>query len=118
MSWTRYHDLKEINDWLYSLTKTYPETVKTISMGHTFEARNLTGVKISYGEGRRSVFIEGGIHAREWISPATVTYIINELLTSKDPEVRKIANSFDWYILPVTNPDGYEYTFRAVKYTH
>ena len=28
------------------------------------------------------VFIEGGIHAREWISPATVTFIIHELVTN------------------------------------
>lgn len=50
------------------------------------------------------------MHAREWISGATSTYILNELLTSTDPAVRDIAENFDWYIFPVTNPDGYAYT--------
>lgn len=57
-----------------------------------------------------------GIHAREWISPATVTYILNELLTSNDVNVREIAESYDWYIFPSFNPDGYEYTHTRVSY--
>jgi murein tripeptide amidase MpaA len=28
-----------------------------------------------------------------------------------DMDVTEMVDSFDWYILPVTNPDGYEYTF-------
>ena len=30
------------------------------------------------------IFIEGGIHAREWISPATATFFIRELVTNPD----------------------------------
>lgn len=50
------------------------------------------------------------MHAREWISSATATYVLNQLLRSTDPEVQFIAENVDWYIIPVTNPDGYEYT--------
>ena len=32
------------------------------------------------GSPKPAIFIEGGIHAREWISPATVTFIIRELV--------------------------------------
>lgn len=59
--------------------------------------------------------IFSGIHAREWIAPATVTYILNELLTSTDPSVRDIAESYDWYVFPSVNPDGYEYTHTHVS---
>lgn len=59
--------------------------------------------------------IEGGIHSREWISPATVTWIIKEFLTSDDPDVRIMAESFIWHIIPITNPDGYVYTFDGVS---
>ena len=45
-----------------------------------------------------------GIHAREWISPATVTYVMNELITN--PQHGSLLNMFDFFILPVTNPDG------------
>lgn len=54
--------------------------------------------------------MECQIHAREWIASATCTYIINELLRSTNNEVRDLADNVDWYIIPLTNPDGYEYT--------
>jgi murein tripeptide amidase MpaA len=50
-----------------------------------------------------------GIHAREWITPAVVTYIVRELTDFAESNVDVVQN-LDWYILPVTNPDGYLYT--------
>lgn len=49
------------------------------------------------------------------MSPATVTYILNAILTSTDPEVRTLAERYTWYIFPVINPDGYTYTFGGVS---
>lgn len=49
------------------------------------------------------------IHAREWISPATVTYAINELVT-KSEKYTSLFDVLDFYILPVVNPDGYVYS--------
>lgn len=45
---------------------------------------------------------------REWVAPATAVYIINELATKydTDPDVRNLLNKYDWYILPIANPDG------------
>ncbi|XP_065348589.1 carboxypeptidase B-like, partial [Cloeon dipterum] len=48
------------------------------------------------------------IHAREWISPASVTYVIKELVENRT--VNAFAPKLDYYIIPVTNPDGYEYS--------
>lgn len=50
-----------------------------------------------------------GIHAREWISPATVTYIISEFVENRDKHL-PVIDGIDFYIVPVVNPDGYEYT--------
>lgn len=47
-----------------------------------------------------ALWIDGGIHAREWISPAAVTYVINYLVENSE------ELEADYYILPVVNPDG------------
>jgi murein tripeptide amidase MpaA len=63
-------------------------------------------------QNNRAIFIEANIHAREWIASATITWILNEFLRSNDPEVQDLANNVDWYIIPIANPDGYEYTWN------
>lgn len=45
---------------------------------------------------------------------ATGTYILNELLTSDDPDIKKLSENFDWVFVPVINVDGYEYTHTKV----
>ena len=56
-----------------------------------------------------------GIHAREWISPAVVTFMANELVKrySKRSDY-PLIQYFDWYFLPNGNPDGYEYSHSMV----
>lgn len=61
-------------------------------------------------QNNRAIFIEANIHAREWISPATATYVLNELIYSTDPEVQDLATNIDWHIVVSINPDGYAYT--------
>lgn len=89
--------------------------VETVIGGSSYEGRDIKGVKVTFKEGNKGVFLEAGIHAREWISPAAVTYMLNEILTNQDPSVREIIENYNWYVFPVTNPDGYEYTHTHVS---
>lgn len=113
--WTRYHALSEINDWLNDLPKKYPGKVEAIIGGRSYEGREIKGVKISFKKNNPGIFIEGGIHASEWISVSTATYLINEVLTCSESNVRTVLESYDWYIFPLFNPDGYEYTHTTVN---
>lgn len=110
-----YHTNDQINAWIDDLAATYPSIVTPLVGGKSYEGRDLRGFKISHGAGRKVIFIEGGIHSREWISPATVIYMANELLTSNDVDAQAAAREFDWYIFPVTNPDGYIWTHEEVS---
>ncbi|KAI8424821.1 hypothetical protein MSG28_006750 [Choristoneura fumiferana] len=110
MTWDAYYTFEDIYSWLDDVAASNSDVVSLIYGGMSYEGREIKGVKISHGIGRRSIFIEGGIHAREWISYATVNYIINELVYSEDPETQAAARDFDWYIFPCTNPDGYVWT--------
>ncbi|KAL6434376.1 hypothetical protein ACFW04_006055 [Cataglyphis niger] len=105
-----YHTLDEIYKNLNDLSMQYPNNVQIVIGGRTYEGRQIKGVKVSFMANNPGIFIEGGIHAKEWISPATVMYILHQILTSKDADIRTLAESHDWYIFPVFNPDGYVYT--------
>ncbi|XP_055599295.1 zinc carboxypeptidase-like [Uranotaenia lowii] len=115
MSWTAYHRLDVIFAWMDQLLATYPNVLTPISAGLSFEGRPLRGLKVSYKAGNPGVMIESLIHAREWVSGATATWILNELLTSNDPQVRNIAENYDWHFFPVANPDGYEFTHTNTR---
>ncbi|KOB64790.1 putative carboxypeptidase A-like protein, partial [Operophtera brumata] len=113
--WQNYYKIDDIYKWLKDLAMAFPNEVVIESIGKTYENRDILAVKICLrGSLHRSkVIIEGGIHAREWISPAFVTYMINRIVHSKkspDKKLRTIANTYEWYFVPVVNPDGYEYT--------
>lgn len=110
-----YHTLDNIYKKLDDLVKQYPDKVQTVVAGKTYEGREIKGVKVSFKANNPGIFIESGIHAREWISPATNMYILCQLLTSNNTDVRDLAESHDWYIFPSFNPDGYVYTHTTVK---
>ena len=55
-----------------------------------------------------AVWIDAGIHAREWVSPASVLYFIHQLVESPRTTAidRFVMEELDLYILPSANPDG------------
>lgn len=51
--------------------------------------------RISNGNpGNPGIWIDGGMHAREWVSPATVTYIANQVIEDWEnlPEYMRNVN--------------------------
>lgn len=118
MTWDAYYKLNDIYAWIDDLARTYPEIVNIIVGGISYEGREIKGLRISHGSGKKVIFLEGGIHSREWISPATVCYITTQLLMSEDEETRAAARDYDWYIFPVTNPDGYVWSHEEVRIVH
>ena len=57
-----------------------------------------------------AMWIDGGIHAREWISPATVLWTLKELVEGEEALNDELRRNLDWYILPQHNPDGYAFS--------
>ncbi|CAH8618245.1 unnamed protein product [Schistosoma rodhaini] len=81
--------------------------MKVEDFGYTAEGRPMKGVMISSDSTRPIIWIDAGIHAREWIAPATALSIINKLMR---PSGQTLLKHFQFFIVPVVNPDGYEYT--------
>jgi hypothetical protein len=113
MNWRAYHRLATIQGWMDSMAEQYPALVSVESYGMSTEGRDMKVLKISTGGSNKpAVWMDGGIHAREWVSPATVTYITDQLISqaTSGGEDYKLVSSVDWYIVPNLNPDGYEFS--------
>jgi len=110
MTWTEYHPVEDMHAFLDYLESTYPDLVSTESIGSSGEGRDMRIAKVCAGGcgNKKAVWIDGGIHAREWISPATVTWMLNELL--ENPENADLIEGFDRYFLPSANPGGYAFS--------
>lgn len=69
-------------------------------------------VKLTSGDRPKkpAIFIDACIHAREWITTSTVLYLIDQIVTS-EPGLTK---NVDWFIVPVWNIDGYQFSHEKV----
>lgn len=117
ISFTAFHRHAEINAYLDELAKAYPSRVTVQSAGKSYENRDLKTITISNGDGKSGknvIFLDAGIHAREWIAPAGALYVIYQLVENFAANADLLKN-YDWVILPVVNPDGYEYTHTSSR---
>ncbi|XP_015609902.1 carboxypeptidase B [Cephus cinctus] len=114
MTWKRYHRYGDILRYLEYLAFRYPSLVELVTIGHSFEGQPLKLAKVSTGptkdgDTKPTIWIDAGMHAREWIGSAVATYILSQLV-EKNSTYAKLLESSDWMILPVVNPDGYEFS--------
>jgi murein tripeptide amidase MpaA len=115
MNWDAYHPITTIHAWLNELAQAYPNLVTVRNLGKSYLNHDLPLAIVSTGgSGKKAIWLDGNIHAREWISPATVTYILNELVT-KSGDHADLLEKFDFYILPNVNPDGYAWTHSNAR---
>jgi hypothetical protein len=109
---TAYHTYDEFVAYLTNITNVYSSISKYVpSVGKSIQGRDIFGVTITgTATGtKKKIFITGGQHAREWIAPATVVYIINQLLTgyATNNAVKTLLDSTSIYFIPLVNVDGY-----------
>ncbi len=92
------------------------DIASTYTAGQTYEKRSMEVMVLRTGTSKRNVWIDCGIHAREWITSATCVWIIDNLINHhrKNP-VDSLLNYFEFHILPLVNPDGYEYTHTTYR---
>ncbi|CAH2268467.1 carboxypeptidase B-like [Pararge aegeria] len=112
MSYDRYQQLDIIYKYLDTVASKYSDIVKIVTPATSFENRPLTYLKISkdnFKSGKPVIFLDGAMHAREWITVPTVTYAIHKLVENvTEPD---LLDRFDWILFPVVNPDGYQHSF-------
>ncbi|XP_036400579.1 carboxypeptidase B2 [Megalops cyprinoides] len=111
----KYHSLEDIYDWINITIQDHPEMVQLILIGSSYEKQPLFVLKLSGKEShpKRAMWIDCGIHAREWISPAFCLWFVHYAISfyNLNHDITEMLNNMDIYVLPVMNPDGYKYTW-------
>jgi len=77
----QYYPYDDLVQYLRDLVTLDPDNMEVISIGQTVEGRETYALQINKaGPGAPNIYIEGGIHAREWIGESVVTYTLYELV--------------------------------------
>ncbi|NWI68468.1 CBPB2 Carboxypeptidase, partial [Todus mexicanus] len=110
-----YHSMKEIYNWMEEVVKVHSDLLQKIYIGSSYEKRPLYVMKLSKNPEitKSAIWIDCGIHAREWISPAFCLWFIGHAIhvRERDQTMTTLLEHFDFYVMPVINVDGYEYTW-------
>ncbi len=114
--YSNYKELDQIEAYVADMAANFPQLVSTEIIGQSLEGRDIMAARIT-GPGdpspRPAFLMNGCQHAREWVSPMTVTYIAEQLLNNygTDPEVTLMMDRIEFLFVFVVNPDGYTYTW-------
>uniref|UniRef100_A0A8C3HXG9 Peptidase M14 domain-containing protein n=1 Tax=Chrysemys picta bellii TaxID=8478 RepID=A0A8C3HXG9_CHRPI len=109
---------RPIYSWMDNLVTENPDLVSKIQIGQSYEKRPLYVLKFSTGGvNRPAIWIDTGIHSREWITQATGVWTANKIVTEygKDASLTAILDTVDIFFEIVTNPDGFAYTHSTVS---
>ncbi|XP_042352584.1 carboxypeptidase A5 [Plectropomus leopardus] len=110
---SRYHPIDEIYAFQDMLVAENPNMVSKIVIGQSYQGRPLNVLKFSTGgTNRPAIWIDTGIHSREWVTQASGTWFAKKIVSDygRDPALTAILNKMDIFLETVTNPDGYYYT--------
>ncbi|XP_035282861.1 carboxypeptidase A2-like [Anguilla anguilla] len=111
-----YHTLETIYQWMDTLVADHPSLVTKLQIGSSYENRPMYVLKFSTGgDNRPAIWIDAGIHSREWVSQATGVWTANKIATDygRDTSLTSLLNKMDVFLMIVTNPDGYVFTHTS-----
>lgn len=114
-----YKRFEAIDAYLDTLTDAAPSIASVETIGRSLEDRPIRAIRISNAGPEAPAFvINGGLHAREWISVMTTACIADRLVRryGSDSAVDDLLDRMAVYIVPVANPDGYVYSWDSDRY--
>ncbi|KAM8974606.1 carboxypeptidase A2-like [Pelodytes ibericus] len=111
-NYASYHTLDNLYRGLDAVVQDFKSLVSKQQIGVSAEGRPIYVLKFSTGANRPGIWIDAGIHSREWVTQASALWIGYKLATDygKDASITSLLNKLDVFLLVVTNPDGYAYS--------
>jgi len=114
-----YRDYKAITAHLGELTELGGGRVAMQALGTSLEGRPLWALRIGgSAPDAMPMLINGTQHAREWIAAMVATCVADRLVRGydSDPAIRAFVDHTRLWVVPVVNPDGYQYSWSGNRY--
>lgn len=114
-----YKDYAQITEFIAALSKIAPERASLHGIGSSIDGRTIWALRIGGASANTTpMLINGTQHAREWIAAMTTTCIADRLVRDydRDAKIRAFVDSTTLWIVPVVNPDGYQYSWSTNRY--
>ncbi|MCX5747450.1 MAG: M14 family zinc carboxypeptidase [Proteobacteria bacterium] len=114
-----YHDYTAITAHLHALAAASPDLATVHAIGNSLENRPIWALRIGgTAPGGQPMLVNGTQHAREWIASAVTTCVADRLLAgyASDPAIRAFVDHTALWVVPVVNPDGYQYSWSTDRY--
>ena len=120
--YNEYHSLAEGICLLRNLADAFPEITQLLSIGQSVEGRDIWALKITDNPeidepNEERILFTGVTHAREWATHELVLYLAEKLtsLYRVDAEIKHIIDHSVVWLVPVVNPDGFEYSWTTKR---
>ena len=113
-----YYQFSEMNTAMNNLIAAYPAIAQKVSLGKSTENRDIWCIKISDNvatdeTNEPEVLFTGLTHAREAIGGSSMIFLMQYLCENyaTDTRIRDLVNNREIFIIPCTNPDGWQYNY-------
>ncbi|HEU0042823.1 MAG TPA: M14 family metallopeptidase, partial [Jiangellaceae bacterium] len=115
-----YSEEGGLQDEFEQIAADNPDVTKLISIGQSTNGQDIVALKVTKNpdqkDGRKpAVLYLGAQHAREWITPEMIRRLAHHIVDSygSDPTITSLVDENELWLVPVANPDGYDFTFTA-----
>jgi putative cell wall-binding protein len=117
-----YHSPSEMLTLIKATEIAYPSLVHVFSIGKSYEGRDIWAAKVSANvsvdEDEPEVMVDALHHAGEHLGTEQALYLLGTLTSGydKDPQVRRLVDSREVWIIFAVNPDGWAYDISGGYY--
>lgn len=123
LDYSRYHSPQEGIDFIQALAAARPDICRLVTIGASVEQRPMLALKITdlpdeAEPNERTLFFCGVHHAREWATHEAMLQLAENLVTRYDTDafVRHLVDNTVIWLVPVANPDGFDYSWEVERF--
>ena len=110
----------QVSDYVNTLVTLRPDMATRVNVGASVEGRTIYAIQIAApgSPANKPIILLNSVqHAREWVTTMSSMFIADRAIRTygSDPTVTNILDKFTLIIIPITNADGYEFSWTTTR---